>query len=154
MSATRQSSCRCAWSHTPRTDCRASRHAPPPAPEPVGSAVTPLVLAPQVGTQGCVKGLTVEQLQEIDCHVRLRLRLPVRLPARPPARPLCGWLSPPNCVCRAQIILANTYHLALRPGGDLLEKLGGQHKFMNWPRCASAAVGVAGRPLRGGTGAS
>ena len=34
----------------------------------------------QVGTQGCVKGLTVEQLQEIDCH----------------------------------IILANTYHLALR----------------------------------------
>ncbi|MDI9348855.1 MAG: tRNA guanosine(34) transglycosylase Tgt [Candidatus Symbiobacter sp.] len=33
----------------------------------------------------------------------------------------------------AQIILANTYHLMLRPGGDALEKLGGLHRFMNWP---------------------
>ncbi|MFO1130200.1 MAG: tRNA guanosine(34) transglycosylase Tgt [Rickettsiales bacterium] len=32
----------------------------------------------------------------------------------------------------AQIILANTYHLMLRPGLDLLEKNGGLHKFMNW----------------------
>lgn len=33
-----------------------------------------------------------------------------------------------------QIILANTYHLGLRPGIDTLEKAGGLHKFMNWPR--------------------
>jgi len=32
----------------------------------------------------------------------------------------------------AQIILANTYHLYLRPGHLLVEKLGGLHRFMNW----------------------
>ena len=34
----------------------------------------------------------------------------------------------------AQIILANTYHLFLRPGHELIRKLGGLHKFMSWPR--------------------
>lgn len=32
----------------------------------------------------------------------------------------------------AQIILANTYHLYLRPGTDILEKAGGLHRFNNW----------------------
>lgn len=32
----------------------------------------------------------------------------------------------------AQIILGNTYHLYLRPGHKLIEKLGGLHKFMGW----------------------
>jgi queuine tRNA-ribosyltransferase len=32
----------------------------------------------------------------------------------------------------ADIILANTYHLMLRPGVDVVEKLGGLHKFMAW----------------------
>jgi queuine tRNA-ribosyltransferase len=32
----------------------------------------------------------------------------------------------------AQIILANTYHLYLRPGHELVRKLGGLHKFMSW----------------------
>ena len=32
----------------------------------------------------------------------------------------------------SQIILANTYHLALRPGPDLIQSFGGLHKFMNW----------------------
>ncbi len=32
------------------------------------------------------------------------------------------------------IILANTYHLFLRPGHRLVAKLGGLHQFMNWPR--------------------
>ncbi|MGK0421455.1 MAG: queuine tRNA-ribosyltransferase [Polaribacter sp.] len=32
------------------------------------------------------------------------------------------------------IILANTYHLFLRPGMDILEKAGGLHKFMSWDR--------------------
>jgi queuine tRNA-ribosyltransferase len=31
-----------------------------------------------------------------------------------------------------EIILANTYHLYLRPGHELIEKLGGLHSFMNW----------------------
>lgn len=34
----------------------------------------------------------------------------------------------------AQIILANTYHLYLRPGHRLVEQLGGLHRFMNWNR--------------------
>jgi queuine tRNA-ribosyltransferase len=34
----------------------------------------------------------------------------------------------------AQIILSNTYHLFLRPGHELIRKLGGLHKFMSWPR--------------------
>ncbi|PIZ31482.1 MAG: tRNA guanosine(34) transglycosylase Tgt [Alphaproteobacteria bacterium CG_4_10_14_0_8_um_filter_53_9] len=32
----------------------------------------------------------------------------------------------------AQIILGNTYHLFLRPGHEIVEKLGGLHKFMNF----------------------
>lgn len=31
-----------------------------------------------------------------------------------------------------QIILANTYHLMLRPGANLIENFGGLHKFMGW----------------------
>jgi queuine tRNA-ribosyltransferase len=34
----------------------------------------------------------------------------------------------------ASIILGNTYHLYLRPGSDLIERLGGLHRFMNWDR--------------------
>jgi queuine tRNA-ribosyltransferase len=34
----------------------------------------------------------------------------------------------------AQIILGNTYHLYLRPGTDVLQKLGGLHRFMQWNR--------------------
>ncbi|WJX59903.1 tRNA-guanosine(34) preQ1 transglycosylase [Trifolium repens] len=33
-----------------------------------------------------------------------------------------------------QIILGNTYHLALRPTPELLDEVGGLPKFMNWPR--------------------
>ena len=34
----------------------------------------------------------------------------------------------------ADIILCNTYHLMLRPGENLINNLGGLHKFMNWER--------------------
>ncbi|HVU87650.1 MAG TPA: tRNA guanosine(34) transglycosylase Tgt [Pirellulales bacterium] len=51
-----------------------------------------------VGTQGTVKGVTVEQLRATG----------------------------------AQMILANTYHLALRPGEHLVESLGGLHGFSGW----------------------
>jgi queuine tRNA-ribosyltransferase len=34
----------------------------------------------------------------------------------------------------AEIILANTYHLYLRPGHELIRRLGGLHRFMSWPR--------------------
>lgn len=34
----------------------------------------------------------------------------------------------------AQIILGNTYHLFLKPGHELIGKMGGLHKFMSWDR--------------------
>ena len=34
----------------------------------------------------------------------------------------------------ARIILANTYHLYLRPGHELIRSLGGLHRFIAWPR--------------------
>ncbi len=63
-----------------------------------GAIETPVFMP--VGTQGTVKGLLPETLQEIG----------------------------------AQIILANTYHLYLRPGHKLIQQLGGLHKFMHWDR--------------------
>jgi len=33
----------------------------------------------------------------------------------------------------ADIVLANTYHLMLRPGAERVAKLGGLHRFMHWP---------------------
>jgi queuine tRNA-ribosyltransferase len=32
-----------------------------------------------------------------------------------------------------QILLSNTYHLYLRPGHELIRKMGGLHRFMSWP---------------------
>ena len=31
-----------------------------------------------------------------------------------------------------QVILGNTYHLGLRPGDELVARLGGLHRFMGW----------------------
>jgi queuine tRNA-ribosyltransferase len=33
----------------------------------------------------------------------------------------------------ARVVLANTYHLALRPGAERIAALGGLHRFMSWP---------------------
>ncbi len=63
---------------------------------PHGAVETPAFMP--VGTQGTVKGLTVDQLRSLP----------------------------------AQMILGNTYHLALRPGADVIESLGGLHRFMGW----------------------
>ncbi len=51
-----------------------------------------------VGTQGTVKTMSNEELEEVD----------------------------------ARIILANTYHLYLRPGPELIREAGGLHSFMGW----------------------
>jgi queuine tRNA-ribosyltransferase len=53
-----------------------------------------------VGTQGTVKGLTIDQVLSTG----------------------------------AEILLGNTYHLALRPGSELVAELGGLHAFMGWDR--------------------
>ena len=34
----------------------------------------------------------------------------------------------------AQILICNTYHLMLQPNADVIEKMGGLHKFMNWDK--------------------
>ena len=34
----------------------------------------------------------------------------------------------------AEMILGNTYHLALRPGPEAMRQLGGLHRFMGWER--------------------
>lgn len=34
--------------------------------------------------------------------------------------------------CGTQVVLGNTYHLHIRPGEKIIQKLGGLHKFMNW----------------------
>ena len=34
----------------------------------------------------------------------------------------------------AELILANTYHLTLRPGHELIRRMGGLHRFMSWKR--------------------
>lgn len=58
-----------------------------------------------VGTKGTVKGLSSGQLVNEEA----------------------ADLAP-------EIILGNTYHLALQPGTELLAELGGLHRFMNWKR--------------------
>lgn len=35
---------------------------------------------------------------------------------------------------KCEVELSNTYHLHLRPGDEVIKKLGGIHKFMNWDR--------------------
>lgn len=34
----------------------------------------------------------------------------------------------------SQVLLANTYHLLLRPGAEVFRRMGGIHRFMNWGR--------------------
>lgn len=44
--------------------------------------------------------------------------------------------TPPEAVAEAgtQVVFANTYHLYLRPGADIVRAHGGLHRFMNWRR--------------------
>ncbi len=45
-----------------------------------------------------------------------------------------------------QIVLANTYHLHLRPGGDLIKNFGGLAKFMGWEDGPHFAKASRGKP--------
>ena len=75
-----------------------------------------------VGTLASVKSLTTEQTKQLGSQRTAEI------------------LEATSALSRAdedtspRIILNNTYHLMLRPGVDLVEKLGGVHKFMNWDR--------------------
>ena len=61
-----------------------------------GSFTTPMFMP--VGTHATVKGITPDQLHELN----------------------------------AQVVLANTYHLYMRPGADIVEEAGGVGRFMNY----------------------
>ncbi|HEX2099871.1 MAG TPA: tRNA guanosine(34) transglycosylase Tgt [Candidatus Synoicihabitans sp.] len=77
---------------------------------PHGAIDTPVFMP--VGTRASVKGLTTDQLKRLGSTQHSALS------TQHSGAP--------------QIILNNTYHLMLRPGVDLVEKLGGVHKFMGW----------------------
>jgi len=70
-----------------------------------------------VGTVASVKGLTTHQLKNLSA------------------------LSTQHSALSPQIILNNAYHLMLRPGVDLLERLGGVHEFMGWDRAVLSDSG-------------
>jgi len=63
-----------------------------------GHGVVDLPAFMPVATQGSVKGITPQQLEQLG----------------------------------AQMLLANAYHLSLRPGADVIAALGGLHRFMGW----------------------
>jgi queuine tRNA-ribosyltransferase len=63
---------------------------------PRGAVQTPAFMP--VGTQGTVKGLTMDMVRATG----------------------------------AEMILGNTYHLALRPGAEVVHRLGGLHRFSGW----------------------
>ena len=62
-----------------------------------GAVRTPAFMP--VGTQGAVKGLTVDAVRASG----------------------------------AEMVLGNAYHLMIRPGAERIARLGGLHRFMNWP---------------------
>jgi queuine tRNA-ribosyltransferase len=84
---------------------------------PHGVIDTPVFMP--VGTRASVKSLTTDQLKQLG-------------PNHP--APSTQHSAPSPQRSGPQIILNNTYHLMLRPGVDLIEKLGGVHKFMGWDR--------------------
>ena len=46
-----------------------------------------------------------------------------------------GGISSPDLVeLKCQVELCNTYHLHLRPGDQVIQKMGGLHRFMNWQK--------------------
>lgn len=80
-----------------------------------GAINTPVFVP--VGTVGSVKALTTEQLKEVGSNVQP-----------------CTQHSALSACSGPELILVNTYHLMLRPGVDLLEQMGGIHRFIGWDR--------------------
>ena len=85
---------------------------------PHGVVQTPVFMP--VGTAATVKAVPQNVLEEIGTV------------ARPGSEnPDAGH---PETGTGAEIILANTYHLYLRPGHELIRRMGGVHRFMSWER--------------------
>src|ERR1700682_829635 len=90
-----------------------------------------------VGTLASVKSLTTEQLKQLGSQD------PEHRTQDAGRRTPNSVLSTQHSVLRGgpEIILNNTYHLMLRPGADLLERLGGVHRFMSWDRAVLSDSG-------------
>lgn len=78
--------------------------------------------------------------EDKNCHARYGLlhtphgtvELPMFMPVGTQAT--VKMLSPEELLAmHSGVVLANTYHLALRPGEDIVAKAGGIHKFMGYP---------------------
>ena len=83
---------------------------------PHGKVQTPVFMP--VGTAATVKAVPQDVLESIGPQVRDS-----------------GYSAQdPESGTGAEIILANTYHLYLRPGHELIRSLGGVHRFMSWSR--------------------
>ncbi len=80
---------------------------------PHGVVQTPVFMP--VGTAATVKAVPQETLETLGPEVQ-------------------GLGSSESVGSGAQIILANTYHLYLRPGHELIRRAGGVHRFMSWDR--------------------
>ncbi len=65
---------------------------------PHSKVLTPVFMP--VGTSGAMKGVSPNELEQLDCR----------------------------------IILANTYHLSLQPGQEVMNVFGGVHNYMKWNR--------------------
>lgn len=69
-----------------------------------GQFATPVFMP--VGTRGSIRSLTSQALAALEAHDGTRV----------------------------EVMLANNYHLMLRPGADVVEDLGGLHRFSGWDR--------------------
>jgi len=78
-----------------------------------GPVRTPVFMP--VGTKGTLKGLSSAQIIETGPDIDVTSDIN-------------------GADIDPEIILGNTYHLALQPGTELLKEFGGLHKFMNWNR--------------------
>jgi queuine tRNA-ribosyltransferase len=84
-----------------------------------------------VGTLASVKSLTTEQLKQLGSDAPSGTEPTQDSGLR--TQDSSG-LGTQDSTAGPQVILCNTYHLMLRPGAELLERLGGVHRFMSWDR--------------------
>jgi len=99
---------------------------------PHGVVQTPVFMP--VGTAATVKAVPQETLEALGSVTSLTPRSPS---ARDRGHPdsASHRLDPDSRLgTGAEIILANTYHLYLRPGHEVIRRLGGVHRFMSWER--------------------
>ncbi len=89
---------------------------------PHGVVQTPVFMP--VGTAATVKAVEQGVLEKIGTVAKPTSRM--RDAGHPDGTPEVG--------TGAEIILANTYHLYLRPGHELIRRMGGVHRFMSWER--------------------